>query len=80
MASTGFDDGHEASLTDFPPELLAEARAHPGGWVYAIDPRSQEPDGSVPPHGIRGAWRVSRDGKPVGKLVRNPNYRPSSPT
>lgn len=45
-----------AGEPDFPPELLAEARSKPGGWVYAIDPAyaPDGPDGAVPPEGIIG--------------------------
>jgi hypothetical protein len=53
----------------FPPELLAEAKATPGGWVYSID-AAYAPDGAdgrVPPEGIIGAWKVADNGTPTGE-------------
>lgn len=61
----------------FPPGLLAQARSHPGGWVYAIDPE-YAPDGAngaVPPEGIIGAWKIADDGTPTGEYQANPQYR-----
>jgi hypothetical protein len=65
------------SGTDLPEALLAEARTKPGGWVYEIDPRF-DPNGAVPPEGIKGAWKVGDDGVPTGDYQPNPNYRPDS--
>jgi hypothetical protein len=59
----------------FPQALLEEARTKPGGWVYEIDPR-YDPDGAVPPEGIKGGWKVGDDGLPTGEYQANPNYRP----
>lgn len=69
------------SDVDFPPELLAEARTKPGGWVYEIDPAHAPdgPGGAVPPEGIKGAWKVGEDGAPTGEYQRNARYRPASP-
>lgn len=65
---------------DYSPELLAEARANPGGWVYEIDPKyaADGPDGAVPPEGIKGAWKVGDDGLPTGEYLGNERYRPLS--
>jgi hypothetical protein len=58
------------------PEARAEAKNHPGGWVYAIDAR-YDPNGAVPPEGIKGAWRVDQAGEIIGEFVPNPNYVPN---
>ena len=53
----------------------AEARANPGGWVYAIGgtyPRTE----AVPPQAIKGAWKVDSEGNITGEFVPNPNYDP----
>lgn len=51
-----------APRPEFPEGMLREARANPGGWVYEI--LSQyDPNGAVPPHAIKGAWRVDDRGK-----------------
>jgi hypothetical protein len=57
------------------PEARAEAKQNPGGWVYAIDGR-YDPNGAVPPHAIKGAWKVDEDGEIVGDFIPNPNYAP----
>jgi hypothetical protein len=64
------DDRHP-----FPPGLLDAAKEQPGGWVYEIDPRF-DPDGAVPPEGIKGAWKVGPDGVPTGKYQANDRYQP----
>jgi hypothetical protein len=56
-------------------EVIKEARAHPGGFVYKIE-GSFGPDDAVPPEAIVGAWEVDHAGKLTGKFVENPNYRP----
>jgi hypothetical protein len=53
----------------------SRARQHAGSWLYSIDP-GYDPDGSVPPHAVIGAWPVDPDGEP-GEFVTNPGYRPS---
>jgi len=60
----------------FPPEMLAEAKSKPGGWVYAIDPvyAPDGADGAVPPEGIIGAWKIGDDGAPTGEFQANPRY------
>jgi hypothetical protein len=61
---------------EFPEEMVREARANPGGWVYEISGK-YDPNGAVPPHAIRGAWRVSDGGEIVsGSFTQNPNFRP----
>ncbi|MGW6914473.1 type VII secretion system-associated protein [Kitasatospora sp. NPDC054939] len=59
-------------LTD---AMRAEARKRPGGWLYSIDP-GFDPDGTVPGHGVIGAWEIDRTGEVVG-FRPNPNYRPT---
>jgi hypothetical protein len=70
--------GQKSEVPDpaFPPGLLAEAKSHPSGWVYAIDPE-YAPDGvngAVPPEGIIGAWKIADDGTPTGEYQANPRY------
>ncbi len=67
-------DGGEAP--PFPDELLTAAAEVPGGWVYAIDP-AYDPNGTVPPEGIVGAWEIGADGHPTGTFRRNPNSQAS---
>jgi len=57
------------------PELIAAARANPGGWVYEVD-RPYPAEQQVPPEAIRGSWEVNPDGKLTGKYARNLRYRP----
>lgn len=61
-----------------PPELVAEARRHPDGWVYEIDSDivSDPHHGAVPPTAIIGAWEVDQHGKLTGTYHENPNYGP----
>lgn len=54
-------DGHKP-----PPELAAEGRRFPGGWVYEIEGEFG-PNDAVPPEAIRGAWAVDREGKLTGE-------------
>jgi hypothetical protein len=58
-----------------PRELLKEAKANPGGWVYEIDPR-YDPNGRVPVSGIVRAWKISQDGDPTGEVWENPQHEP----
>ena len=66
------------SSAGFPTDLLAQAQATPGGWVYEIDPAYAPAgaDGRVPPEGIKGAWKIGDDGQPTGEYRQNDNYRP----
>lgn len=57
-------------LTD---ALRAEARAHPGGWVYAVD-AGFDGAADVPPQGIVGAWRSDENGEVREEFVPNPRY------
>ncbi|MEY9845780.1 hypothetical protein ABH940_002858 [Streptacidiphilus sp. BW17] len=60
-----------------PPELVEEAKANPGGWVYEIDGNMvDDPSGTVPPEAIIGAWQVDERGNLSGDYQANPNYRP----
>jgi hypothetical protein len=60
-----------------PPELLAEAAAHPGGSVYEIDgSQVPDPNGYVPPVAIIGEFPVDENGQPTGIFLRNPKYGP----
>jgi hypothetical protein len=67
-------DRGKGSVRTIPPELVAEARAFPGGYVYEIDGEFG-PDDVVPPEVIRGAWPVDDMGVPTGEFIPNPNYR-----
>ncbi|GGD89979.1 hypothetical protein GCM10007269_35720 [Microbacterium murale] len=74
-------DGKEPHMTTptAPPvtdALRAEARANPGGWVYAIDPEFAGLE-TVPPEGIIGAWRSDEAGELSGDFTPNPRYVPS---
>lgn len=67
--------GLVAPSRKFPEDMVREARANPGGHVFEISGQ-YDPDGAVPPHAIKGAWRVSDDGEIVpGSFTPNPNYR-----
>jgi hypothetical protein len=57
-----------------PPELVAEARRVPGGWVYEIE-SGVDPMGRVPPELVIGAWAVSESGELTGEFISNPKYR-----
>jgi hypothetical protein len=76
-------DGREPHMTTPTPPpiteaLRAEARANPGGWVYAIDPEFAGAD-RVPPEGIIGAWRADEAGELSEDFTPNPRYVPSPP-
>ncbi|MCC8472378.1 MULTISPECIES: hypothetical protein [Xanthomonas] len=58
-----------------PGDLIREAKANPGGWVYEISGK-YDPNGEVPPHAIKGAWRVSQADEVIpGSYQANPNFR-----
>jgi hypothetical protein len=63
--------------SNFPKELLSEAAAYAGGWVYEIDAR-YDPNGEVPFNAIVRAWKIAADGKPTGEVWENPEYDPRS--
>lgn len=57
------------------PEMVREAKSHPGGWVYAIS-GTYRPSDAIPPQAIAGAWKVDDNGNIVpGSFRPNPNYR-----
>jgi len=63
------------NLQQPPADLIREARANPGGWVYEISDK-YDPNGEVPPEAIRGAWQVSQSGEIIpGSYQPNPNFR-----
>ena len=56
-------------LTD---ELRAEAKRHPNGWVYVIDPTLVQGE-RVPPTAIVGAWHVDAEGQ-----ILEDGYQPNT--
>ena len=56
------------------PEMVAEAKANPGGWVYQIA-GSFGPNDRIPPGSIKGAFKVDEDGTITGEFQPNPKYR-----
>ena len=56
------------------PEMIAEAKANAGGWVYQIA-GSFGPNDHIPPEFIKGAFKVDEDGKITGEFQANPKYR-----
>ena len=56
-----------------PPEAVAEAAQHPGGWLYEIG-SGLGPDGRAPPEAVVGAWKVSPEGVIVGDFIPNPDH------
>jgi hypothetical protein len=54
---------------------IAEAKNHPGGWVYVMD-GIDNPNDAVPPERIKGAWKVNQYGEIVGDFIPNTNYLP----
>ncbi len=78
MAILGKNKKRDSSSFDpdsLPPGLLAEAKTKPGAWVYEIDARF-DPNGAVPPEGVKGAWKIGDDGVPTGEYQANPRYQP----
>lgn len=77
--TTPNEDGRSPAPSGAPAitdALRAEARSHPGEWVYAIDP-GFEGSGNVPPQGVVGAWQSDENGELSGDFVPNPNYLPT---
>jgi len=60
-------------VSHFPPALVEEARAHPGGWVYEVVGEFGADD-AVPPAAIKGAWRVDPSGNVTGEYLENPSF------
>jgi hypothetical protein len=56
-----------------PPAAVEDAKWQPNGWVYEIV-GGEQPDGSVPPERIRGAWQVNAAGEIVGQFTPNPRF------
>jgi hypothetical protein len=56
------------------PEMEAEARKNPNGWVYVID-GAFGPNDHVPPEKVVGAWKVDAAGMLTGEYQANPKYR-----
>ena len=54
-------------------EVIAEALKYPNGWVYEIDEAFKGKE-EVPPHAIKGAWKVDQNGIITGDFIPNPNY------
>ncbi len=54
----------------------AQAKANPGGWVYAIG-GGYDPDDAIPPQAIKGAWKVDASGTITGDFIPNPRFDPS---
>jgi hypothetical protein len=62
-------------LSAIPPQVIEQARSHPGGSVAQIDPvLAPNPNGYVPPEAIVGAYLVGDDGVPTGVYKLNPRY------
>lgn len=57
-----------------PKEAIEEALKNPNGWVYEIDSEFSGKE-EVPPHAIKGAWKVNNVGVIVGEFTPNPNYK-----
>lgn len=55
-------------------EEVEEAKSQPDGWVYRIS-GEYDPDGTIPPEAIVGAWKVDDSGKIEEKFIPNPNYQ-----
>jgi len=57
------------------PEMEAEAKNNPNGWVYVIQ-GNFGPDDAVPPEAIAGAWKVDATGNIVaGSFQANPQFK-----
>jgi hypothetical protein len=61
-------------LPEITPEIEAEAKRNPGGWVYKIDWQYRK-DQYTPPEAVMGAFEVGKDGKLSGHFEKNENYR-----
>ena len=62
--------GFAAAFTDYmnavashAPELIAQAAAQPGLWLYLVDPRAPDPAGEVPPGDVVGCFAVDETGQ-----------------
>ncbi|WP_157246924.1 hypothetical protein [Nonomuraea typhae] len=62
---------------EVPRQVLEQASAQPGGYVYAIDHRQiRDASGNVPPEAIVGCWKAGDDGRPTGEHAANPGHGP----
>ncbi|SEE62182.1 type VII secretion system-associated protein [Streptomyces sp. TLI_105] len=68
-------DEVKAEIPPVTEEMRAAARRMPGGYLYAVDP-AFDPQGEVPGHGIRGAFRIDADGE-ITDYMANERYRPT---
>ena len=63
------------SSTTPTPEMKAEAKQNPNGWVYVIE-GNYGPKDTVPPEAIAGAWEVDAAGNIVpGSFQSNPDFK-----
>jgi hypothetical protein len=60
---------------EVPPDLFSGKERNPRGWLFLIE-GNFGPGEVLPPEAIRGAWAVDANGKPLGRLRRNPKFRP----
>ncbi|MFF0479508.1 type VII secretion system-associated protein [Streptomyces sp. NPDC004284] len=68
-------DEVKAEIPPVTEEMRAAARRMPGGHLYAVDP-AFDPQGEVPGHGIRGAFRIDAAGE-ITDYIANERYRPT---
>lgn len=66
-------DSEQDSLSQPSIEEVAEAKKHPGGWIYRIAGH-YSPEDSVPAEAIVGAWQVNELGIITGAFHSNPRY------
>lgn len=66
-------NSEQESLSQPSIEEVAEAKKHPGGWIYRIAGH-YSPEESVPPEAIVGAWQVNEFGVITGAFHTNPRY------
>ena len=52
-------------------KAIAEARKCPDGHVFVIKGH-YGPNAAIPPHAIKGAWKVDANGKIYGDFIPNP--------
>lgn len=64
-----------ATPTPPPAGVIAEAKHHPGGWVYKIE-GDFGPEDHVPVQAIAGAWQVDEHGVITGEFQPNPGFEP----
>ena len=56
------------------PEMIAEAKKNPNGWVYQVV-GTFGPNDHVPTEHIVGAYKVDKDGHLTGEFKPNPNFQ-----